>query len=121
MDEMKAISESDNEVIADLRRIVGVKNTAEIVKQCGGAFLYIPLMKSLVKEERDKAIYSDYLSGASYKEIALKHSLATATVRDIINNERKLEHGRTEKQRSGAVRIADTGAEANKRGAGAES
>lgn len=39
MDEMKAISDSDNEVIADLRRIVGVQNAAEIVKQCGGAFL----------------------------------------------------------------------------------
>lgn len=96
MDEMKVISDSDNEVIADLRRIIGVQNTAKIVKQCGGAFLYIPLMKSLVKGERDKAIYQDYLSGSSYKEIALKHSLATATVRDIINKERNLKNGRKE-------------------------
>lgn len=89
MDEMKAISDSNNEVIADLREIVGVQNTIKIIKQCGGAFLYIPLMKSLVKEERDKDIYLDHLSGISCKEIALKHSLATATVRDIINKERK--------------------------------
>ncbi len=89
MDEMKVISDSDNEAIATLRQIVGVQNTVKIVKQCGGAFLYIPLMKSLVKEERNEAIYSDYLSGTSYKEIALKHSLATATVRDIISKERK--------------------------------
>lgn len=46
-------------------------------------------MKSLVREERDKAIYSDYLLGTSDKEIALKHSLATATVRDIVNKEKK--------------------------------
>lgn len=93
MDEFKVISYSDNEVVAELRRIIGTENTVKVVKLYGGAFLYIPLMKSLVKRDRDKAICSDFKSGVSYRDIALKHSLATATVREIINKERKSESG----------------------------
>lgn len=89
MDEMKAISESDNEVVADLRQIVGVENTAKIIKQCGGAFLYIPQMKTVLKTERDKAVYIDFSNGLSYKQIALKYSISELTARDIVQRERK--------------------------------
>ena len=89
MDEMKAISESDNEVVADLRQIVGVENTAKIIKQCGGAFLYIPQMKTVLKTERDKAIYADFNTGSSFKQIALKYGISELTARDIVQKERK--------------------------------
>lgn len=79
MDEMKAISESDNEVVADLRQIVGVENTAKIIKQCGGAFLYIPQMRTVLKTERDKAIYADFNAGSSFKQIALKYGISELT------------------------------------------
>lgn len=89
MDEIKAISESDNEVVADLRRIVGVENTAKLIKQCGGAFLYIPQMKTVLKTERDKAIYADFNGGSSFKQIALKYGISELTARDIVQRERK--------------------------------
>jgi|GEM_PF-6458001 len=90
MDEMKAISDSDNEVVADLRRIVGVQNTAEIIKQCSGAFLYIPQMKTVLKTERDKAVYTNFSDGLSFKQIALKYSILELTARDIVQRERRL-------------------------------
>ena len=76
MDEMKAISESDNEVVADLRQIVGV-------------FLYIPKMRTVLKAEIDKAIYADFGAGLSFKQIALKYGISEITARDLVQEERK--------------------------------
>lgn len=102
MDELKAVEKSELELIKELRNIVGVENTVALIKYYGGALIYIPKMNTVGKSFRDKAIYSDFESGFSFREIAKNYSLSEMTVRDIVRKERRFKHERTKKQCSGA-------------------
>lgn len=102
MDELKAIAESELELIEDLRNIIGVENTAALIKCFGGTQMYIPQMNTVVKNIRDKAIYSDFESGLSFREIAINYSLSEMTVRDLVGKERRSKRERTKKLCSGA-------------------
>lgn len=93
MDIVKAFSESKLEIIVDIRQIIGVENTIKLVEKCGGTQLHIPMMKRVFKSERDASIYADYESGFSYRALAVKYELASATIRDIVNAERKHSRG----------------------------
>lgn len=94
MDKIKAVSESTIETVADLRRIIGISNTISLIEKCGGSFIYVPQMNTVLKNERDKAIYSDFNKGISYKQIALKYGISELTVRDIVKRERRNKNGR---------------------------
>lgn len=94
MDKLKAIENSDQETITALNDVIGVENTVKLLENFGGAFLYIPLLKSVTKEERNNSIYTDYMSGMSFRELARKYSLAEASIRDLVNKMRRNTHGR---------------------------
>lgn len=89
MDEYKAVSESKNEVVVELVELIGIENTIKIIKNYGGSFVYIQQMKTIVKEERDANLYSDYLSGMDISNLSKKYNLASSSIRDIINKLRR--------------------------------
>lgn len=94
MDKIKAVSESTIETVIDLRHIIGVTNTIALIEKCGGASIYIPQMKTVLKDERDKAIYAAFNEGMSFKQIALKFEISELTARDIVQKERRNKNGR---------------------------
>lgn len=104
MDITKAVSESTNEVVVSLRSTIGISNTIALIKKCGGAFLYVPQMKTVLKSERDKAVFNAFNEGMNFRQIALKFEISELTARDIVQSERRKERERKQEQRSGAVR-----------------
>lgn len=88
MDEIKAVSESNIEAVQELVRLIGAKNTLKIIKSFSGSLIYLPTMDSLMKNERNIALYDEFMSGASYKQLALKYGLSDSTIRNLINKTR---------------------------------
>lgn len=94
MDELKAVENSDQETVTMLNHVIGAENTVKLIEHFGGTYMYIPLMKTVTKEERDKLIYADYSSGMSFLELGQKYSLAQSSLRDLVNKMRRNNHGR---------------------------
>lgn len=86
MDELRMVSDTDYEVISELTDLIGAENTLAIVKRFGGESIYIPLLESPSKNERNRSIYADCLSGMTYKDIKSKYSLSISAIRDIISD-----------------------------------
>lgn len=83
----KAVSESDNENIAELRRIIGTKSTITLIEKLGGQQLYIPQMSTVLRDERNKCIYAEFNKGKSFKEISQKYSVSEMCIRDVVKKE----------------------------------
>ena len=64
--------------------IVGKEAYEEVVRVYGGSNVYIPMMETYNREERNQKIYEEFCSGASFKELGLKWGLAANTVRGIV-------------------------------------
>jgi Mor family transcriptional regulator len=89
MDITKAFAESNNELIRECCRIIGVEKTIHLINNFGGTQLYIPMLKNLFKDNRNSCIYADFEKGHSFLNLSIKYGLASATIRDIVNKERK--------------------------------
>lgn len=90
MDITKAFAESNNELIRECCRIIGVEKTIHLINNFGGTQLYIPMLKNLFKDDRNACIYADFEKGHSFLNLSIKYGLASATIRDIVKRERKL-------------------------------
>ena len=91
MNDIKIISECENETVMELIELIGIENTALIVKAFSGTQIYIPNFKHLAKEYRDSAIYEDYKKGINYKALGAKYGLTVNAVRNIVAVRRKNE------------------------------
>lgn len=69
-----------------LVEIVGESKAEIIIDTFGGSYIYIPMKKTLSKEDRDIQIYNDFLSGLSFRKIALKYNVSENTARKIIRD-----------------------------------
>lgn len=100
MDIVKAFSESKLEIIVDLIQVIGIENTIKLVEQCGGTQMHIPMANRVFKSERDALIYADFKTGYTFRALSIKYNLAAATIREIVNVERKHSHDISSKETS---------------------
>lgn len=96
MDIIKAINESEVEIIVAFREAIGAENVATLIRVCGGTQFYLPQMETVLKDERNKAIYTDFCNESSLRTIASEYRISEMTVRDIIRKERKIKRELTE-------------------------
>lgn len=82
---------SENKILeklpGDLRRIAelaGLDATLKIVKEFGGAYLYIPKLDGLFREVRDASIREEFDKGKSVRELARKHDLTDRQIYNIL-------------------------------------
>lgn len=67
-----------------LAQVIGVEETALLMQECGGTYLYIPKSDSLMRLTRDRAILKKYNQGVPVRTIALQHALTESRVRAIL-------------------------------------
>lgn len=97
MNELEVVAESEIDVVADLRNIIGVESAAKLIRICGGFHVYVPKMKTITKSRRDKSIYNEFTNGISIKHLARKYSLSDNMIRKIIKAERDLRRDKKKK------------------------
>ena len=76
--------ESDNEIIIELIDMFGLENTQKFIDTFGGTQLYVPQMKTIVREYRNRSIYKDFLSGMSYRKLCDKYRVSEMSLRRVI-------------------------------------
>ena len=64
--------ESDNEIIIKL------------IDTFGDSQLYVPQMKIIVRECRNRSIYKDFLSGMNYRKLCDKYRVSEMSFRCVI-------------------------------------
>jgi len=84
----RVLANSENETVKFLVAILGTANALALIKNAGGASIYIPSIETISKDERNAEIYRKYCEGATYWELRIKYNLSEKTVREIINNQR---------------------------------
>ncbi len=89
MDTLKIITKSNNETVVELVDLIGAESTLSIIERFGGGFIYVPLLETISKDERNRVIYSDFLSGMNVNQLRQKYGLSATTIRDIIYNMRR--------------------------------
>lgn len=89
MDLERAIANSENEVVQFLVSILGTEMTLSLIKSAGGGDLYIPLLETIIRDERDNQIYEEFISGATYKRLSIKYGRCEKTIREIVNAQRQ--------------------------------
>lgn len=81
-----AVTESDNEDIMEMVRVIGAENTVKLIGIFSGCTVYIPTMEALLRSERNKKIYKDFLSGLTFRQLGIKYRLSENTARNIISD-----------------------------------
>lgn len=69
----------------DLAEEIGVNNFVKVCSFLGGTLTYIPSLKTIEKNSRNKAIIDEF-NGWNYKELSIKYRISEPYVRKIINN-----------------------------------
>lgn len=69
----------------DLAEEIGVNNFVKVCRLLGGTLTYIPSLKTIEKNSRNKAIIDEF-NGWNYKELSRKYRISEPYVRRIINN-----------------------------------
>ncbi len=91
MDLERAIANSENEVVKFLVSVLGTEMTLALIKSAGGGDLYIPLLETIIRDERDNQIYEEFASGMAYKKLSKKYGRSEKTIREIVNKQRELQ------------------------------
>ena len=72
-----------------LYNIVGEEKYKLIIKEMGGCLFYIPTKDELEREERDRAIFEDYIvKGMKINHVARKWELSASMISKIAGKER---------------------------------
>lgn len=89
------ISECQNDVILELVQVLGIESTIKLLESFGGSQLYIPQIETLTKNEyRNSMIFTDFISGMSYRTIANKYELSEISIRKIVAVRKKNEQNK---------------------------
>lgn len=89
MDLERAIANSENEVVKFLVNVLGTEMTLALIKSAGGGNLYIPLLETIIRDERDNQIYEEFINGATYKKLSMKYRRCEKVIREIVNKQKK--------------------------------
>lgn len=90
MNELEAVAKSPLEVVIDLRQTVGIENTAKIIRTFGGTGIYIPLMETITKNQRNENIYREFINGTSIRNLSRKYAVTEIAIRKILNSKKEL-------------------------------
>lgn len=94
-DVKQIISECQNEAISELVQVLGIESTIKLLENFGGSQLYIPQIETLTKNEyRNSMIFTDFISGMSYRTIANKYELSEISIRKIVAVRKKNEQNK---------------------------
>lgn len=83
------IEDIQNEEQKYIAELIGIASYVKLVKEFGGTSIYILKEDSLIKELRDKKIREEF-KGGNYSALAKKYNLTEMTIRNIINDNCKL-------------------------------
>lgn len=61
-----------------------------IIEKMGGEYIYIPSMKTVMKNVRDRLIFEEF-DGKNYRQLARKYSISMTHVRQVIKISKKSE------------------------------
>ncbi|MCG8530465.1 MAG: hypothetical protein MI749_07370, partial [Desulfovibrionales bacterium] len=56
----------------EIARLIGLESAMKLLKEFGGAQLYVPKPETVIRPVRDRAIVSEF-DGSNVKQIALKY------------------------------------------------
>ena len=88
--EIKDIPEN----MINMVNIVGIVKFLEITKIYGGASVYIPLYKSIIRPARDRDIIKKY-NGFNEKELAKMYNISVYNIKRIIENKSWINRSRS--------------------------
>lgn len=71
----------------DIAENLGMDSFLKLIRLCGGQTLYVPMMKTLELEGRDREIRSLF-NGGNYRALAIQFRLSERQIRKIINGKR---------------------------------
>lgn len=71
----------------DIAENLGMDSFLKLIRLCGGQTLYVPMMKTLEKEGRDREIRSLF-NGGNYRALAIQYRLSERQIRKIIKGTR---------------------------------
>ena len=69
----------------EIAELIGFDNYLKLVEKYDGEPIPIPKASSLLRPERNRAIYREWLSGASPGELAKKYNLTKPAIYWILN------------------------------------
>ena len=71
----------------DIAENLGMDSFLKLIRLCGGQTLYVPMMKTLELEGRDREIRSLF-NGGNYRALAIQYRLSERQIRKIIKGTR---------------------------------
>lgn len=71
----------------DIAETLGMDSFLKLIRLCGGQTLYVPMMKTLEMEGRDREIRSLF-NGGNYRSLAIQFRLSERQIRKIIKGTR---------------------------------
>jgi len=77
------LMESKNDSYELLKELIGEDAAMKVAEVFAGSTLYIP--KSVVTDERHRAIRAEYEKGARYRDLSVKHGYSISHIRSIIH------------------------------------
>lgn len=78
------------EQYCDIVQLLGLEQFLSLCSLCGGGLVYLPTIKSLAIESRNREIYERF-TGCNYKQLAIQYSLSERRVRKIIEQQKNTE------------------------------
>ena len=69
-----------------IAELIGLEKAIIILENFGGSTIYIPKIDCCTRYHRNIKIVSDYRSGKTYSQIAIKYDLTSVSVRNIISS-----------------------------------
>ena len=81
----QAIIHSKLKSIQELLQALSPEAVYDLIKECGGCVITVPLFSTLKLKERAEKIKQDYYNGATANELARKYKISTRQIRHIIN------------------------------------
>lgn len=73
----------------ELAQEIGISNFIKVCSFLGGTLVYIPSLKTIEKNSRNKAIIEEF-SGANYKDLSRKFQISEPYVRKLINQNKNM-------------------------------
>lgn len=95
-DEIKDV-DFEGDTMALLIRLVGLPAAKKLVEVFGGDVFYFPKVESVIRTARNRRIYKEF-TGYNHRELASKYNLTTRYVRDIVQEQRRVNPKSKEQQ-----------------------
>jgi Mor family transcriptional regulator len=75
-----------DDIVDELTSLIGEEATDILIKNYSGLSIYIPRSNEIKRIHKE--IIDEYKNGATYRELAIKHSYSDAHIRRIVHDKR---------------------------------